>query len=351
MTGRTEISESGLASPTPEPWDFRGRRVVVTGGAGTVGGELVRQLLARHEPEVVRVLDHNEGRLAAAERALRHHRGRVRFLLGDVRDRARLERAFEGVDAVLHTAAVKHVPLCEYNPFEAVRTNLLGMQNVIDAALGADVERVVFTSTDKAVSPVSVMGASKLLAEKLLQAADRARGGHRTLFAATRFGNVLDSRGSVVQVFRDQIRQGGPVTVTHPDMTRYLMSLADAAHLVLHAARLARGGDVLVLRMPVVRIADLAEVMIAELAPRFGRLPEDIAVATTGVRPGEKLFEELMLPSEAAAAEELDDFYVLRAPDAEVRPTARPAGTGRSDREAALPPEQVALLLHRAGIF
>ncbi len=354
--GRIETSDMPAAVSAPS--DFRGKRIVVTGGAGTVGGELVRQLLARHEPEVVRILDHSEARLAAAERQLRRHSARVRFLLGDVRDRARLDRAFEGVDVVLHTAAVKHVPLCEYSPFEAVRTNLLGMQNVIEAALAADVERVVFTSTDKAVSPVSVMGASKLLAEKLLQAADRFRGGHRTLFSSTRFGNVLDSRGSVVQVFRDQIARGGPLTITHPDMTRYLMSLSDAANLVLSAARIAVGGEVLVLKMPVVRIADLARVMIGELAPHFGHSPEYIMVNEIGLRPGERLFEELMLPNEAATCTELSDFYVLRPtrglqvpPDGPPGVSRRPDGTGRSDREPALSPENVALLLHRAGVF
>lgn len=335
-----------------ERWDFRGKRVVVTGGGGTVGGELVRQLLARHEPEVVRVLDHDEAALVASERQLRRFASRVRFLLGDVRDPARLGRAFEDIDVVLHTAAVKHVPLCEYNPFEAVRTNLVGMQNVIEAALAHDVERVVFTSTDKAVSPTSVMGASKLVAEKLLQAAHAARGRHRTLFTSTRFGNVMDSRGSVVQVFREQIARGGPVTVTHPDMTRYLMSLAEAAHLVLSAACEARGGEVFVLKMPVVRIDDLARVLIAELAPRHGHEPLAVPVQYIGVRPGEKLFEELMLPSEVATCEERADFYVLRPPSPQgASELARPAGTGRSDREAALSPEGVALLLHRAGVL
>lgn len=332
--------------------DFHGKRVLVTGGAGTVGAELVRQLLARHEPEVVRCFDHNESGLMNAERQLRAYSGRVRFLLGDVRDKSRLVRAFEDIDVVLHTAAVKHVPLCESNPFEAVGTNLLGMQNVIEAAIACNVERVVFTSTDKAVGPVSVMGASKLVAEKLLQAADFGRGWHRTVFASTRFGNVLDSRGSVVQVFRDQIARGGPVTVTHPDMTRYLMSLADAAHLVLTTAQLARGGEICVLKMPVVRIDDLARVMITALAARFGHDPAAIEIRYVGVRPGEKLFEELMAPAEVAACEERDAFFVLRPPK---RTTAvdpgRPVGMGRSDHVAPLPPEGVLQLLQRAGVL
>jgi UDP-N-acetylglucosamine 4,6-dehydratase len=332
--------------------DFHGKRILVTGGAGTVGAELVRQLLARHEPEVVRCFDHNEAGLMAAERQLRPHGRRVRFLLGDVRDKARLVRAFEDIEIVLHTAAVKHVPLCESNPFEAVSTNLLGMQNVIEAATACDVERVVFTSTDKAVGPVSVMGASKLVAEKLLQAADFGRGRHRTVFASTRFGNVLDSRGSVVQVFREQIARGGPVTVTHPDMTRYLMSLGDAAHLVLTAARVALGGEICVLKMPVVRIDDLARVMIAELAGQFGHDPANIELRYVGVRPGEKLFEELMLPEEVATCEERETFYVLRPPRrAPVADTLRPPGMGRSDRVDPLSPEAVALMLHRAGVL
>jgi FlaA1/EpsC-like NDP-sugar epimerase len=325
----------------------------VTGGAGTVGAELVRQLVARYEPEVVRVLDHDEAGLARLERQLRGHAPRLRFLLGDVRDRARLDRVLEGIDVVLHTAAVKHVPLCEYNPFEAVRTNLVGTQNLVEAARAQGVERVVFTSTDKAVGPVSVMGASKLMAEKLLQAAAYARGTSRTVFACTRFGNVLDSRGSVVQVFREQISRGGPVTVTHPEMTRYLMSLADAAHLVLQAAQRAEGGQILVLKMPVVRIDDLARVMIHELAPRFGHRPEAVEVRYVGSRPGEKLYEELVGHHELPYAEPRDAYWVLRAantPGARLE-RGRLPGAGRSDREVPLSTDEVALLLHRAGVF
>ncbi|MSP72544.1 MAG: SDR family NAD(P)-dependent oxidoreductase [Myxococcales bacterium] len=342
-------------SDSSPPIDFRGKRVVVTGGAGTVGFELVQQLLARHEPEVIRLFDHNEANLHAAERSLRRHTSKLRFLLGDVRDSARVTRAFEDVDVVLHTAAVKHVPLCEYNPFEAVLTNLVGMQNVIDAALTCGVERVIFTSTDKAVGPVSVMGASKLMAEKLLQAAHLSRGKHRTVFASTRFGNVLDSRGSVVQVFRDQIVRGGPVTVTHIDMTRYLMSLVDAGNLVLRGAQHANGGELFVLKMPVVRIDDLARVMIAELAPRFGHDPASIAIHYTEPRAGEKLYEELLSAHEMTFADEVDDFWVLQPAGQRSGVTPATASrvheTGRSDWAPALDLESVALLLHRAGVL
>jgi len=332
---------------------YRGRRICVTGGAGTVGAELVRQIVTRHEPEVVRVFDHDEAGLVALERRLRDQSPRLRFLLGDIRDRSRLERVLEDIDVVFHTAAVKHVPLCEYNPFEAVRTNLVGTQNLVEAARAQDVERVVFTSTDKAVDPVSVMGASKLMAEKLLQAAAISRGRSRTVFASTRFGNVLDSRGSVVQVFREQIARGGPVTVTHADMTRYLMSLADAANLVLQAGHRAEGGQIWVLKMPVVRINDLARVMIAELAPRFGRDPAQVEVHFIGPRPGEKTYEELVGHHELALAESRDGYWVLRAANAQSPTTdgARLPGTGRSDREPPLNSDEIALLLHRAGVF
>ena len=336
-----------------EPSPYRGRRLCVTGGAGTVGAELVRQLVARHEPEVVRVFDHDEAGLVSLERSLRDQSPRLRFLLGDVRDRARLERVLEDIDVVFHTAAVKHVPLCEYNPFEAVRTNLVGTQNLVEAARAQNVERVVFTSTDKAVGPVSVMGASKLMAEKLLQAAALSRGRSRTVFACTRFGNVLDSRGSVVQVFREQIARGGPVTVTHAEMTRYLMSLADAAHLVLQAGHRAEGGQIWVLKMPVVRIEDLARVMIAELAPRFGHDPERVEVRFVGPRPGEKIFEELVGHHELSLAESRDDYWVLRAANAPGprSDASRLPGTGRSDQEPPQTLDEVALLLHRAGVF
>jgi FlaA1/EpsC-like NDP-sugar epimerase len=215
------------------------------------------------------------------------------------------------VDIVFHSAAFKHVILCERSPFEAVQTNILGIQNIVDAARDNGVGRVIFTSSDKAVNPTNVMGTSKLMGERLMTAANsNQRNGH-TLFASTRFGNVLGSRGSVIPIFREQIKKGGPVTVTDPDMTRFIMSIREAVQLVIDSALLAKGGEVFVTKMPVMRVQDLAEVMIQELAPRYGHDPQQIKIEIIGTKPGEKLYEELMSQEETRRTVELPRYFVV----------------------------------------
>ncbi|PNW65450.1 UNVERIFIED_CONTAM: hypothetical protein BEN50_22900, partial [Euhalothece sp. KZN 001] len=242
---------------------LEGRSILVTGGVGSVGRVLVERCL-EDDPAVVRVLDVDETGLFN----LRSQVGddRLRYLVGDVRDPDRLELAMREVDIVFHAAALKHVELSEYNPFEVVKTNVLGAQNVIRSALRADVETVINVSTDKASMPVSVMGATKLLTERLFSAGNVYSGRGGTRYASVRFGNVFDSAGSVVRVFRRQIAAGGPVTVTDPAMTRFVMPTGQAVELVLDAARTVEGGEVYVLKMPSIRIGDLARTMIAELA-------------------------------------------------------------------------------------
>ncbi|MEO7992923.1 MAG: UDP-N-acetylglucosamine 4,6-dehydratase family protein [bacterium] len=284
---------------------FRGKRILVTGGTGSIGGEIVAQLL-RYEPGVVRILSRNENNQFQAWNRLRHH-GNVRFLLGDIRDKERLARAVEGVDLVFHAAALKHVPLCEYNPFEAVRTNVLGTQNLIEVSLDHDVERLVAINTDKSVSPINTMGATKLLAEKLIGAASLYKGPHPTICANVRFGNVIGSNGSVLPLFVEQVRRGGPLTVTDPEMVRFFMTIPQAVTLVLEAALRATGGETFILKMPVMRVIDLAHVVAELLAPGV-----EIPILTTGIRPGEKLHEELMTEEEALIAEEFEDMFMVR---------------------------------------
>lgn len=197
-----------------------GKNVLVTGGCGSIGSHLVTEILEQ-DPSVVRVLDNNEEGLFGLQQKLGAE-APVRYLLGDVRDQDRLELAMEDIDVVFHAAALKHVTLNEYNPFETVQTNVQGTQNLIQAALEEEVESVVAISTDKASNPTSVMGATKLLSERLIIAANTYKGSRDTRFGCVRFGNVLGSSGSVVPIFIDQIREGGPVTVTDPDMTRFL---------------------------------------------------------------------------------------------------------------------------------
>jgi FlaA1/EpsC-like NDP-sugar epimerase len=287
-----------------------GKRVLVTGACGTLGRRLIQRLLESYEVGSLVGLDHNESDLASLEEEYQRCRD-VRFLLADMRDGAALLRETRSVDVLFHTAAYKHVHVCERSPLEAIKTNILGVHNVVQSCLENRVERLVFTSSDKAVNPTNVMGTSKLMGERIIAAA--AEGSHRRAsFFSTRFGNVVGSRGSVFQVFYDQIRKGGPVTLTHPDMTRFIMSPNDAVDLVVESIVLANAGDVLISKMPSIRIADLAEVMIQEYAPRFGSRPSDIEIKLIGPKAGEKLYEELMNEEETRRALELKQYYVLR---------------------------------------
>ena len=287
---------------------YNNKVVLVTGGAGSIGSELVRKLIKLNS-QVVRILDNNETALFELEQELSSNK--VRTLVGDIRDRKRLQRAFEGVDIVFHAAALKHVPLCEFNPSDAVKTNVLGTQNVIDAALDEELEKVVLVSTDKAVNPTNVMGATKLLAERLIVSANNYKGKRKTIFSCVRFGNVLASRGSVLPIFKKQIESGGPVTITDPKMTRFIMSISDAVELILKGATISNGGDIFILKMPALRIVDLAEVMIKELSTKYGYDAKEINLKIAGKRPGEKMYEELMTEDEAKCAVEMDGLYIL----------------------------------------
>jgi UDP-N-acetylglucosamine 4,6-dehydratase len=287
---------------------YADRTVLVTGAAGSIGSEIVRKVI-EYEPRVVRAFDNNETGLFELQK--KTEKENLRTLVGDIKDKDRCKRAIEGVDIVFHTAALKHVPLCEYNPFEAVKTNVVGTQNMIDAAINEDVDKFITISTDKAVNPVNVLGATKLLAEKLTVSANFYKGRRKSVFSCVRFGNVLGSRGSVVLTFKEQIRTGGPVTVTNKDMTRFLMSTSEATDLILKAAQMAQGGEVFILKMPAVKIADLAEVMIQELALKSGYNPNDIKLKITGNRAGEKLYEELLTEAEALTTFEKDGILVM----------------------------------------
>jgi len=295
---------------------LRKQKILVTGGAGSLGSSIVKEAI-KFDPDIIRILDNNETGLFELERNL-GDRGNLRFLVGDVRDKSRMIRAMENIDVVFHTAALKHVPLCEYNPFEAVQTNVLGTQNVIDAALACDVGKIVNLSSDKATNPANVMGATKLLTERLMTCANFYRGYKRTIFFSVRFGNVLASRGSVVDLFLKQISKGQTIETTDPSMTRFVMRTSDAVDLVFKSLELAHGGEIFILKMPALRLKDLAEVLLEEAAPCYGYKPQDIPVSEIGMRPGEKLHEELMTESEAAQALETEDMFIV-PPQIELR--------------------------------
>jgi FlaA1/EpsC-like NDP-sugar epimerase len=286
---------------------YKGKKILLTGAAGTVGREIVKQLVS-YEPAELRLMDNNETEMFFL---MEKYSKNVFCFLGDVRDRDKLEKLSKDVDIIIHSAAFKHVYLSEYNPFDVVQTNIIGVENIIRAATSCNVSQLLFTSSDKAVNPTNVMGTSKLMGERLITAASAIRNNNNTIFSSTRFGNVLGSRGSVVPLFMKQIRNGGPVTITDNRMTRFVMTIEEAARLVLQSVLISKGGEVFVTKMPVVRIPDLAEVMIKLLAPKYGYACSDIKTIEIGMKAGEKLYEELMSDQEVYRSLELKDMFVV----------------------------------------
>jgi UDP-N-acetylglucosamine 4,6-dehydratase len=323
---------------------FSGRTIVVTGGTGSIGSAIVDALLPLR-PQAVRVVSRDDSKQFELAQRWRNEPA-LRLLIGDVRSRNRMTRALAGADLVFHAAAMKHVPASEFNPFEATETNVRGTQNVVEAAIDAGVERMLTISTDKAVDPNNVMGATKLLAERLMSAAESYKGPSPTRFASVRFGNVIGSRGSLVPLVRQQVMQGGPVTITDPEMTRYFMPIDDAVQLCLEAMARLEGGEIFILRMPRVRVGDLVEVLIETYAPQFGYRPADIEIETIGVRSGEKANEVLMTASEAQRAHAVGPMYVV--------PARLPSERATGAKPVAEEPElldrvQIRELLDRAG--
>jgi UDP-N-acetylglucosamine 4,6-dehydratase len=277
--------------------DWRGTSVLVTGGTGSFGTKLVELMLTRYHPRRLVVFSRDE--LKQSEMMKRFNDPALRFFVGDVRDRERLERAMHGIDVVFHAAALKQIPSCEYNPFEAILTNVMGAKNVIDAAIDQRVGRVVALSTDKAVNPINLYGATKLCAEKLFVQGNAYGHGRGTAFSVVRYGNVIGSRGSVIPLFAAQ-RETGTVTVTDPGMTRFWLRLEVGVTFAIRCAELMRGGEIFVPKIPSMRILDLVEAV----AP-------GCRVEVIGVRPGEKLHEALIAEEESRQVVELDDLFIL----------------------------------------
>lgn len=294
---------------------INGKVILVTGGTGSIGGEIVKRLLC-YKPKSVRIFSRDEAKQFTMQNQLSEF-SNVRYFIGDVRDKDRLSRAMKDCDIVFHAAALKQVPACEYNPFEAVKTNVIGTQCVIEAAIEQEVKNVIAISTDKAVNPINTMGATKLLAEKLIIDANFYRGDVGTVFACVRFGNVIGSRSSVVPFFEEQIKKGGPITITEPEMIRFIMPINKAVELVFKALTLAKGGEIFILKMPIIKLIDLAEVILENVASKYNINSKDIKIEYVGRRPGEKISEALMTEEEALNAIETDDMFIIY-PDVDI---------------------------------
>ncbi len=279
--------------------NWKDKVVLVTGGTGSFGKKFIKILLEEYEPAKVIVFSRDELKQHEMRQAGFNHPN-LRYFIGDVRDQQRMRRAFNGVDIVIHAAALKQVPACEYNPMEAIKTNILGSSNVIDAALDAGVEKVLALSTDKAVNPINLYGATKLAAEKLFIQSNAYAGGTATRFSCVRYGNVVGSRGSVVPVFLKQ-RATGTVTITDDRMTRFWISLEQGVRFVIRCVEQMEGGEVFVPKIPSMKVIDLARAV----AP-------NAQINIVGIRPGEKLHEVLISEDEARTTLELDDMYVVQ---------------------------------------
>jgi UDP-N-acetylglucosamine 4,6-dehydratase/5-epimerase len=276
--------------------------VLVTGGTGSFGKKFTEVMLTKHRPKKLIIFSRDELKQHDMRQVWSDLSGEfpIRYFVGDVRDKERLYRAFDGVDIVVHAAALKQVPACEYNPFEAVQTNILGAKNVIDAAIDKGVKRVIALSTDKAVNPINLYGASKLVAEKLFVQGNSYAGDEGARFSCVRYGNVVGSRGSVIPLFVEQ-RRTGTVTVTDERMTRFWITLEQGVEFVIRCAETMHGGEIFVPKIPSMKITDLTDA----IAP-------DCKVKINGIRPGEKIHESLLSADEARYTREYEDMFVIQ---------------------------------------
>lgn len=266
---------------------FKNKVVLVTGGTGSIGSEIVRQLL-NFKPKQVRILSRNDSRQHKLFEDLGHPKN-VRMFIGDIRDRDRLDLAFQDVDIIFHAAALKHVSLCEYNPSETVKTNIVGSQNVIEAALKHKVKKVIAISTDKAADPANIMGISKLMMERLFINTNLFSYGQNTLLSCVRFGNVTWAESSVLPVWNQQVKNTGVIRLTDGEMTRFMMSIKQAVSLVLKTAELTQGGEIFILKMPSIKIKHLAKMFLEKYHPE-----KKVTLTVVGNRPGDKMHEKLM---------------------------------------------------------
>lgn len=286
------------------PLSLSGKKILITGGTGTLGQALTKKMLEQ-DVKTVRVFSRDEGK--QLEMSSQISDDRVRFIIGDVRDKERLKFAMDDIDILFHVAALKQVPVAEYNPFEAVKTNVLGSQNVIDVCMEEEVELAMAISSDKAVSPLNTYGATKLMMEKIFVAANYYKGNRKTIFTTVRYGNVMGSRGSVIPQFIKSMSDSGSITITDPAMTRFNITLSEALNLILSAFKKAKGAEIFVPKLKSYRVGDLAASLIEVMK-------KDVKIKYSSIRPGEKMHEELINESEAQYTIESENTYVLLSP-------------------------------------
>ncbi|RMA93272.1 UDP-N-acetylglucosamine 4,6-dehydratase (inverting) [Hydrogenothermus marinus] len=280
---------------------LNGKTILITGGTGSFGKKFTKRLLKDFNPKKIIIYSRDEYKQYLMQKEFAEYKTKLRFFIGDVRDKERLYRAFDGVDIVVHAAALKHVPLMEYNPIEAVKTNIGGAENIINAAIDRGVEKVVALSTDKAVNPVNLYGATKLVSDKLFVSANAYAGGKKTRFSVVRYGNVAGSRGSVIPFFLKLVKEGAKeLPITDFRMTRFWISLDEGVDLVLKAIREAKGGEVYISKIPSFKITDLAKAICPEC-----KLKE------IGIREGEKLHEVMITEEDSRTTYEYEDHYII----------------------------------------
>ncbi len=288
--------------------EFKGKNILITGGTGSIGMGLAKQL-AKYNPKEIRIFSNDENSIFEAKENLGANHI-YKFMVGDVRDKDRLNLAIRNVDIVFHTAAMKHITICEDNPFDAVKTNVVGTSNILEASIIEEVEKFVFISTDKATNPTSTLGGSKLLAERLTLDAGTYAGKGKTKFAIVRFGNVLGSRGSVFQIFQNQIKMKKPLTVTDKRMTRFIMSISEAASMILKVTKILKDGEIYILKMPSIRIEDLAKGMLHVYGSRFPDYRNTSSLKITKPR-GERFHELLITNEEMPFCHDIGDMYKI----------------------------------------
>ena len=289
--------------------EFKGKSVLITGGTGSIGLGIIKQLV-NYQPKQIRIFSNDENSIVEVKETIGNNKI-FQFMVGDVRDKDRLQLAIRNVDIVFHAAAMKHIDICEQNPFDAVKTNVIGTSNILETSIIENVSKVIFISTDKATNPSSTLGASKLLAERLTLDASSYIGDSKTIFAIVRFGNVLGSRGSVFQIFQKQILTHNPLTVTDARMTRFIMSITDASKMILKVTQIANDGEIFILKMPSVKIEELAKGMLEVFKKKFPNHKIINKIKILKTRERERFHEFLITNEEQAYCHDMGQMYKI----------------------------------------